>query len=70
MKIALDADVIKGFVNNFLIDGYQDQDPIPNFHVDWWKLYTSSAKNVMIAAPRGHAKSTALNHAYGLAIGL
>ena len=70
MKIALDAPTIKGFVEQFLLDGYEDREPIPNFHVDWWNYFTGPDKNVMIAAPRGHAKSTALNHAYGLAIGL
>lgn len=35
--------------------------------MEWWKLCCSEHPLVAIAAPRGHAKSTAITHAYTLA---
>ena len=70
MKAVIDEQVMAGFVRQFLWEHYEDPEPIPAFHMDWWRYFTSSQKNVMIAAPRSHAKSTSLNHAYGLAIAL
>lgn len=46
---------------------FDSPSPIPNCHREWWQLCTSSAKYVAIAAPRGHAKSTAITHSYILA---
>jgi len=39
----------------------------PDFHKEIWELVTSNSKQVAIAAPRYHAKSTAVTHAYTLA---
>lgn len=39
----------------------------PACHLEWWDLCTSSEKYVAIAAPRGHAKTTAITLGYGLA---
>ncbi len=39
----------------------------PNFHREIWELVTSNHRQVAIAAPRYHAKSTAVTHAYTLA---
>lgn len=41
--------------------------PTPDFHLDLWKLCCSKHPRVAIAAPRGHAKSTAVTHSYVLA---
>lgn len=41
---------------------YDDPKPTPEFHREMWALYTSNAKQVAVAAPRNHAKSTALTH--------
>ncbi len=70
MNVALDASVIEGFVLNFLIDTYDERAEIPDCHRKWWELATSKKRRVAFAAPRGHAKSTAINHAYGLAASL
>lgn len=66
----LDAQTIEAFVDNFLIDRYEERRPTPNCHRLWWKMVTSSSQKVAFAAPRGHAKTTAINHAYGLAASL
>lgn len=66
----LDAEAIEGFVDRFLIDRYEERRPTPQCHRDWWRMVSSSRKKIAFAAPRGHGKSTALNHAYGLAAAL
>jgi predicted phage terminase large subunit-like protein len=38
--------------------------------MEWWELCCSDEKYVAIAAPRGHAKTTAITLAYGLATAL
>ena len=63
----LDASIIEGFVNTVLVQGFDQPTKTPEFHKELWELCTSSHKLVAIAAPRGHAKSTALTHAYTLA---
>lgn len=39
----------------------------PACHREWWEMCCSKHKFVAIAAPRNHAKSTAITHAYTLA---
>jgi len=68
--IPLDALAIEGFSERFLVDHYDERVATPNIHREWWKAVTSRHPRVAIAAPRGHAKSTALNHCYGLAASL
>jgi len=68
--LRLDADTIEGFSERFLIDHYDERVATPDVHRQWWKAVTSNHPRVAIAAPRGHAKSTALNHCYGLAASL
>lgn len=41
--------------------------PSPSCHREWWELCCSSERYVAIAAPRNHAKSTAITFAYTLA---
>lgn len=38
--------------------------PHPKCHLEWWELCCSAARFVAIAAPRGHAKSTAITFCY------
>lgn len=45
---------------------YDQPKPIPDFHMEMWELCCSEAPQVALAAPRGHAKSTALSFAYAL----
>lgn len=59
--------LIKGFVQKYLISRYDSASPIPWCHEKWWEMCCSDAKYVAIAAPREHAKSTAITHAYTLA---
>lgn len=65
-KIELSAGTLLGFSENFLLHRYYQRKPTPWFHTDWWELVCSNQPNVVIAAPRRHAKSTAINHCYGL----
>lgn len=63
----LTADVIQGFVGSVLAGQFDGQAASPPFHKECWELCTSNEKYVAIAAPRGHAKSTAITLGYGLA---
>jgi len=63
----LTADVIHGFTEGLLAIKYDNPQPIPPVHREMWELCCSESRYVAMAAPRGHAKSTAITHAYGLA---
>lgn len=63
----LNAEVLHGFVGSVLAENFDGTVATPEFHKELWQLCTSDHKNVAIAAPRGHAKSTAVTHAYVLA---
>ena len=58
---------IDGFTWGFLAANYDNPRPIPDFHMEMWELCCSDAPKVAIAAPRRHAKSTAITHAFILA---
>jgi len=60
-------EVIEGFVGSCLIKGFDGSLKTPAFHREVWELCCSPNKFVAIAAPRGHAKSTAVTLSYGLA---
>ena len=63
----LNAGVMEGFVNSVLRKNFDKPAATPDFHKEIWELVTSNSKQVAIAAPRYHAKSTAVTHAYTLA---
>lgn len=63
----LTADIVEGFVGSVLSKRFDDATSSPQFHKELWEAACSPNKNVAIAAPRGHAKSTAGTLAYGLA---
>lgn len=63
----LTAEVLQGFVGSVLIKNFDEAAGIPQFHKDLWEYACSKHKYVAIAAPRGHAKSTAGTLAYVLA---
>src|SRR5882757_9620642 len=65
MKVTSSA--VAGFVGSVLAPTFEDSCASPEFHTEVWDLYTSQNKFVAIAAPRGHAKSTAVTLGYGLA---
>ena len=58
---------MEGFVNSVLRKNFDKPAATPEFHKEIWELVTSVHKQVAIAAPRYHAKSTAVTHAYTLA---
>jgi predicted phage terminase large subunit-like protein len=65
MKVS--RDVIAGFVGSLLAPHFEDSCASPDFHHEVWDLCCSENRFVAIAAPRGHAKSTAVTFGYGLA---
>lgn len=67
MSLKLDALAVEGFVNLFLKDSFDSPVGIATCHREWWEMCTSKHPFVSIAAPRNHAKSTAITHSYGLA---
>ena len=63
----LTSQIIKGFVTSILAQDFDGQVASPAFHEECWELCCSKNKQVAIAAPRRHAKTTALTIGYGLA---
>lgn len=63
----LTAEIVHGLVESVLSKGFDEATESPDFHLELWKEATSDWQFVAIAAPRGHAKSTAGTVAYGLA---
>ena len=63
----LTSEVVAGFVGGVLSSRFDGQSATPQFHKECWDLCCSNEKFVAIAAPRGHAKSTAVTLGYGLA---
>ena len=63
----LNADIIAGFSKSLLQQNYDQAVDSPSCHYEWWELCTSKWPKVAIAAPRRHAKSTAITLAYVLA---
>ena len=57
-------EVIFGFTTGLLATKYDNPKPIPDFHMAMWDLCCSDDPKVAIAAPREHAKSTAISLAY------
>jgi predicted phage terminase large subunit-like protein len=64
----IDAQTIDGFTLGLLAASYDNPKPIPPFHREMWELCCSNEHKVAIAAPRSHAKSTAITHAYLMAM--
>lgn len=63
----LTAQVIEGFTKALLIQNFDNAAETPDFHREIWELCCSDDELVAIAAPRGHAKSTAVSFVYVLA---
>jgi len=66
-EIQLTPDLIEGFAGIFLSPSYDQPQPTPPFHRKGWALYCSPIRQAAVAAPRGHAKSTAFTHDFILA---
>ena len=63
----LNAQVIEGFVGSVLASRFDGSAASATFHKECWELCTGIDRFIAIAAPRGHAKSTAITLGYGLA---
>jgi predicted phage terminase large subunit-like protein len=63
----LTKDVIKGFVGGLLSENFDGAVESPSFHEECWELCVSKHPKVAIAAPRHHAKTSAVTLGYGLA---
>ncbi len=65
--IKLTSELILGFTNSLLAPRFDNPTNTPDFHVELWDLMCSDNRYVAVAAPRGHAKSTAVTHCFTLA---
>lgn len=63
----LNAETIYGFTTSLLLSRFDSPKKTPKFHMELWELFTRPERKIAIAAPRGHAKSTAITHAAVLA---
>lgn len=63
----LTADTIAGFSGSLLQKNFDGAVATPSVHYEWWQLCTGRDRYVAIAAPRRHAKTTAITTTYTLA---
>jgi len=63
----LTAEQIYGFSRSLLMASFDNPKPTPDIHMEMWDMCCSPHQLVSIAAPRGHAKSTAITHTFVLA---
>lgn len=66
-KQKLDSDIILAFSYYYVHSQFDDPKPHPQLHLELWDLFCSPHKRVAIAAPRGHAKTSAGTFVYALA---
>jgi predicted phage terminase large subunit-like protein len=65
--VQLTVDLVEALSGVYLSPRYDQPQPTPEFHRECWRRYCSSSPACATAAPRNHAKSTALTHDYTLA---
>jgi len=63
----LTAQVIKGFASSLLQKNFDGAVESPACHMEWWELFCNPHPQVAIAAPRRHAKTTAVTQTCTLA---
>lgn len=63
----LTSELIESFSGAYLSPRYDQAQPTPDFHRECWTRYCSPHPACATAAPRNHAKSTALTHDFILA---
>lgn len=68
MKVT--ADVVAGLVGSVLAKRFDESTASPEFHRELWEYACSPSQFIAVAAPRGHAKSTAGTISYGLSMAL
>jgi predicted phage terminase large subunit-like protein len=66
----LDAQTIHGLVQSCLQRKFDQPVASPDCHKEWWELCCSKDTHIAIAAPRKHAKSTAVTFSFVLAAAL
>lgn len=63
----LTAEMIEAFSGAYLSPRYDQPQPTPDFHREAWEYYCTDRPACALAAPRNHAKTTALTDDYALA---
>ncbi len=66
-KVTLTPEILLSFSDVYLKKNFDDPAPTPTAHLEWWAYCCMMVAYVAIAAPRGHAKSTAITFTYVLA---
>ena len=66
-KVRLTPEILLSFSDIYLKDQFDEPVATPEAHLEWWGYCCMDTPWVAIAAPRGHAKSTAITHTYVLA---
>ena len=61
------ADTVQGFVSSLLQKNFDGAVESPECHKEWWTHFCDKHPLVAVAAPRGHAKSTALTFGWTMA---
>jgi phage terminase large subunit-like protein len=64
---SLTAEMIEAFAGVYLSPRYDQPQPTPDFHREAWEYYCTDRPACALAAPRNHAKTTALTDDYILA---
>jgi len=67
LTVKLTKELIYGFSGSCLVQRFDGSLKTPECHHEWWDLCTSNYKYVAIAAPRRHAKTSAVTVTYTLA---
>lgn len=65
-KLKVTSDVVAGLVGSMFAPRFDGAVATPECHKEWWELCCSDWRFVAIAAPRNHAKTTAITIGYGL----
>lgn len=63
----LNSRIIHGFSRAYLWEKFDNPVATPKFHFEMWDMCCSGLSKIAIAAPRFHAKSTAITHCFILA---
>ena len=66
--MSITAATVAGFIGSVLAPTFEDSCASPKFHHEVWRYCCSPHRYIAIAAPRGHAKTTAVTLGYGLAV--
>lgn len=66
-RIELTPETLRGFTESVLASRYHNPKAVPKFHDELWAYCCSNHPRVAIAAPREHAKSTAVTGAFVIA---